>query len=312
MSAVNRRTQISVEDGSGNDPDAREIRLFDIVSRLWRNGKKAFAICVGGGLLLGILATHVIPRKYAIDMAIMPVQTDDNSNSLTSRVAQLALGASNEPATYEAFQLLLTSEEVASRLQRRYAVMQRIFATQWDAEHRHWREPGGMWDYVTNVIKVIFGFPAWHPPTTVDLAHYLSEHLSVSSEGQQDIKHLGIVVKDPQFGVFLLNAVHNEADNIIKERKRVRAEAQINYLKKELAIVTVAEHRQALTTLLVENERTLMLINPDTPLAAEIVESPVIPPVPNSPQPLLILLLCVGAGLGLFFVLAALGVLPER
>ena len=62
------------------------------------------------------------------------------------------------------------------------------------------------------------------------------------------------------------------ADRLIRRDIRGDSQARVDYLNKAIAETGNIEHRRALTTLLMEQERLLMLVSIDQPYAATVIE----------------------------------------
>jgi LPS O-antigen subunit length determinant protein (WzzB/FepE family) len=110
--------------------------------------------------------------------------------------------------------------------------------------------------------------------------------------------------KDPAFAVELVQKVYQAADEELKSDTLIRTRKYIAYLEKRLATVTVAEYREALSDLLVDQERTQMVIEADLPFAAKIVSDAVVPDTPDKPKIVvtLIVMTLIGVFLGVLWI----------
>jgi LPS O-antigen subunit length determinant protein (WzzB/FepE family) len=93
-------------------------------------------------------------------------------------------------------------------------------------------------------------------------------------------------------------ALVNAANDILRAQAQHQAIVQIEYLSKELLVVSNAEHRQVLTTLLLGQEQSLMLSRSNLPYAAQVLS----PPTTHFSQakPSIALTLAIGVFVGLF------------
>jgi hypothetical protein len=83
--------------------------------------------------------------------------------------------------------------------------------------------------------------------------------------------------------------LYNAADQAIRQATLQRTSQQIAFLDSRLRTLAVAEHRAALTQLLSDQEKRLMLLQIDQPYAARIIDPPALPRLPIWPRPLLTL-----------------------
>ena len=81
--------------------------------------------------------------------------------------------------------------------------------------------------------------------------------------------------RDPKFAVLYLNVVVQATNDFIREKDRSSIEPYVDYLHQKLATsnLNLAQH-DALSGLLVDQERRLMLSSVDVPYAASIQDGP--------------------------------------
>ena len=106
------------------------------------------------------------------------------------------------------------------------------------------------------------------------LAHYLKKHLKLEPVGSTPLRRLAYLHPDRDFAVYLIGRVHRITDEMIRVSILQEVNGRIDYLGKALARTQNADHRRALTELLMEQERLKMLVSLDQPYAAAIVEPP--------------------------------------
>lgn len=104
------------------------------------------------------------------------------------------------------------------------------------------------------------------------LAEYLKTRVSLEPVGTSAAKKLVYYHQDQDFAEYFLSGIHRIADNLIRHNIREDAKARVDYLNDAIAKTSNTEHRRALTTLLMEQERLLMLVSIDQPYAANVIE----------------------------------------
>jgi uncharacterized protein involved in exopolysaccharide biosynthesis len=90
---------------------------------------------------------------------------------------------------------------------------------------------------------------------------------------------------DRGFAITLLYALHEAADNVLREEAARRSAAISEYIEKQMPTVNLQEHREILSEILASQERIRILVAVDLPYAADIVEPPTAGLQPDSPQP---------------------------
>ncbi len=109
----------------------------------------------------------------------------------------------------------------------------------------------------------------WSPSI---LAHYIKNRVDFEPIKATPLRRLTYLHKDPEFASYFLTRLHIITDALIREHIRTNTSERINYLQNAIQTTNNPEHRRALTTLLLEQERMRMLVSIDQPYAAEIIE----------------------------------------
>ena len=120
-------------------------------------------------------------------------------------------------------------------------------------------------------------YEEWMPSL---LSEYLHKKLTLEPVHGTSLRRLSYHHPNPEFAKYLLDGVHMVADALIRKNVKEEAGGRIAYLDGQIQNAKNPEHRRALTTLMMEQERLLMLASLDQPYAASIVE-----PASASPKP---------------------------
>tara|TARA_B100000780_G_scaffold268202_1_gene225936 strand:- start:732 stop:1634 length:903 start_codon:yes stop_codon:yes gene_type:complete len=118
------------------------------------------------------------------------------------------------------------------------------------------------------------------------LSAYLNKRLRLEPVGTSNARRLVYYHPDGAFAKYMLSAIHHIADGLIRRDIREDSRARVDYLRGAIAQTNNPEHRRTLTTLLMEQERLLMLVSIDQPYAASVIEPAAIgvePEWPNAP-----------------------------
>ena len=104
------------------------------------------------------------------------------------------------------------------------------------------------------------------------LSEYLKERTKLEPVGTSNARRMVYYHPDGAFAKYMLTAIHHIADGLIRRDIRADSRARVEYLRSAIAETSNPEHRRTLTTLLMEQERLLMLVSIDQPYAASVVE----------------------------------------
>jgi hypothetical protein len=288
-----------------NDAAPDGFVSFRDIYPVLRHNLYFIGIAIFASVLVAIAWMKISGPTYIARMVVSQAeglpQTSSGAGSLLSSLGSAAglgslLGGTHSPL-YERFEELLSSQQVAARVERKHHVMRHLFRKRWDAEHNVWKKPDGLIASLSGSIRNFFGVPGWSPPDTAALVKRIQRKLVISDTKDTGLRQVEFEDEDRAFALAMLNWLYQEADESIREIDIVRTRAQITYLRKELDQITSVEQRTALTNLLESQEQRQMLLLSNAPYGAAIIVSPEAPTEPNSPRIALTITLAVVVGI---------------
>jgi hypothetical protein len=282
------------------------------VRRLVRAVASGWPVVVLAALSATVLATAVLrwlPAVHTATMVVGPISRN-GASAMGARapvaarsdipLSILEFGAGDEVLSdFTRFLELLTSPAVAARLMAEPGLLAHLFPERWDGAAGRWQAPGGVIGSLRHGVLALAGREDWIEPTPEILSNTLRRLVVVQSMGANPMRR--ILYRDPDrgFALRLLTDLTRAADSHLRAEAARRANAQISYIRTRLATTTIAEYRHALADLLADQERVAMMIEVDLPFAADPIEAPSAASQPDWPNPLVILPLALGAGIGL-------------
>lgn len=295
-------------------------QLVDVTAILRWVGQKWPYMLAGAfvGLVLAIVYLRVATYTYTVSMKVTPVANPQTAS--TGRLSQLANlagvnlggGLSGGEGNFEIFLDGLTSRQTASSLAKEQALLQDLFADEWDEDRKIWVRPSNVSNMAADIADTLLGRARqpYNGPTAADVENRLDRIVRVA-EGQDSMISLVTVnVEDPALGTDLLLFLSNTSNADLKERSRARSQAYIDYLEDAVATTTIAEQRAAYVQILSDQAKVLMIASSGLPYAADLLEPPFASRRPTLPNPVLILLL--GAIVGTLSGLLAAAALPPQ
>jgi LPS O-antigen subunit length determinant protein (WzzB/FepE family) len=272
-----------------NEPDIKEL-FADILRLRWRIFV-SIAICV----LLAVVYLHMAKYKYTATLKIVPTASAGSGlgNKLggLASLAGVSLPGDLGNANFEQYGESLYSLDVAETLANNKTLMHEIFPEQWNAKKESWEQPGGVVSSLAKAVKSLLGVPVqtWTPPGPMQLQDYIVKNVKSGDKPKKSLTILDFSHTDQKFAPVFLLALHEAADNQLRQRALMRSSLYISYLTEKLKTVVVAEHRQALSELLSSQEKMRMVASSTAPYAAEKIGAPVVSMKPSSPKPLVVL-----------------------
>jgi len=301
-------SQLSEQELSGEKwIDLRSLGVA--LRREW----KIVTLCVVVAVALGVLDLRSEIYTYPVQMQLTTVQSnsDDTAGSRLSSLSGLAaLASAALPPNQNALQFRLfvdslRSRDIADELAKNQGLMKTLFGDEWDQATQSWREPPlpaylQTWSSVRSFLGLAPTRP-WHPPDGSNLLNYLNRNLEVDLDPRKPyLVKLILVSANTQFAIDFLSLLDRTADDHLRQKALLRARAYVDYLSNQLSKVTIAEHREAITQALSEQEKFAMVASSGAPFAAEVFEKPWASTLPAAPVPRQILALAafIGAAVG--------------
>ncbi len=106
------------------------------------------------------------------------------------------------------------------------------------------------------------------------LAEYINRRVRLEPVKGSALRRMTYVHPSKAFGKYFLHNVHRATDGLIRQKIHIETTQRVRYLKEMVRNANNPEHRRALTTLLLEQERLRMLVSIESSYAASVVEPP--------------------------------------
>lgn len=121
------------------------------------------------------------------------------------------------------------------------------------------------------------------------LAEYVADHVRLEPVGATSLRRMVYNHPDREFASYFLTRIHGLSDKLIRRNIREETQERILYLKGAIKTTGNPEHRRALTSLLLEQERLRMMVSIEQPYAAAVVEPSASSVRPVWPDPYLLI-----------------------
>lgn len=254
--------------------------LYDLFWDIWRarlfilTGLTIGAICAG--LFLFVAYPHqkahmiISPANPMNGAEASSLLADDNLFALRYLVQRVGVSESSD---FQRFQNIYAGASVASRLLKDSKILSGLKIDQ----RFKFSEPQAQW-------------------SAEELGAYIEKRVMLEPVSTTAMKRMRYLHVNSDFAKYFLHAIHKTTDELIRERLNKSASARVQYLKETVRNTSNPEHRRALTTLLLEQERLRMLVSIEAPYAASIVEPPAISPKVAWPSGALTILAFISSG----------------
>jgi hypothetical protein len=302
---------LPIEDQNSPHP-ADEIVLKDIFLHLWA-GKVFIISSIIVCIFLASVYLNNAERKYDVKYTLGPVSSTDASPNLRGLggLASLA-GVSLPPRSsndFLTFRFLLISEEVAEILLQDSNLVRAIFKNEWNIEEQKFQPPNlSLRTLMLAPIKRLLtgtksrGYTAPNAPRLFD---WMQDNFLISEDKETGFLVLKSKTSQPELIIHLMQMTAKITDDLMKNRFITRSEETAAFYNKQLSKARAREHREALATLLAEEDQKLILALRGQHFIAEPVTIPSVSLYPTSPKSGLVLSLSfvLGGFLGSALVL---------
>jgi hypothetical protein len=177
--------------------------------------------------------------------------------------------------------------------------MQSVFKSEWNAQQARFVKPNVPMEPIIRAAKTILGLPQyrWRAPDSARLQVYLQQEIKIIQNPKSPVATIIYSNPDADFAGTMLSSLNQVVDNSLRQRSLNRSNDSIAYLTRQMARVTLAEHREAVAAALSEQEKQRMFASSSMPFAAEPFGGIIVSLRPTSPQPVIVLIAAVFAGL---------------
>ena len=276
---------------SGDAPEVVDLRF--LFAALWRYWWFFLALVAAGGLY-GTHRMHDYTPMYRASMVVAPTSGEGEGLSRgisrfsdTFQQLGLSLGRRGDASTFDRLQLVMGSVTLARHLQDRFGLLQRIHEDAWREDSRSWIRPAGtLFEWRQGVLSFL-NLGVWQAPSIESLARSLRSGIEFELDKDSGFVEISYAHPDPDFSLWLLKTVYEEADDMLRRQDQVSNGERKGYLEEKLIESTVVEMRQALATLLLQEEQTSMLLTADLPYAARVIEPAYVSRFPLTPNVLI-------------------------
>jgi uncharacterized protein involved in exopolysaccharide biosynthesis len=269
--------------------------------------KKMIAKFIAVTLLLAVLFLNFSPKKYQAQI-VFGAKNEQNSSGLNYMISSFAGGgeASSDPDLIH-FSHLLNSGAMAHQLSQDEKVMQTIFASEYDKKNKQWKAPITIRTMLKKIVYFICGYPTYTAPDVYRLNLYLEKEISVSEIEKSGLFAVSYKHENPEFAKYLLNETYRLAEDRIRQEELSKSVEVSDFINQKLDEVKGVSTIEALTSLLLQEERKkILLSNKNQPIAVNKINTVPVSKMPVSPNPKFVLVLAITIGFLSGFITAVL------
>ncbi len=142
--------------------------------------------------------------------------------------------------------------------------------------------------------------------TATKIAAYIAKNVKFDPYGETALRDITYDHPDAHFAQYLISQIHRTTDQLIRSDLRSRVNERILYLERAIARTLNPEQRRVMTNLLMNEERTRMLVSMDAPVAAQIYDPVMVSDKQYWPNTPLILALFTALGSMIGYIIFAI------
>ncbi len=275
-------------------------QIFGLIAGGWRI-IVCLTICF---MVVAVFLGLTSKKMYHSYYVVMPAPTADDPFHQTSLSVDV-LGRQSKTPDWDMYVSSLTSTTLADGLVKRTDILQQLFPAEWDSKRKTWNLTQDFASLsLSGKVKSLMGtLPPKQAPDKFTLLGYLAQYLNIQQPADVPQMTVSIDSPDPKMAIVLLTALHQSANDLVREARLRRAVGQRQHLLAELQTTTVSDYRQTLLTILGRVETNAMTASISGEYAAILVDGPVTQPNPIYPNTSLFLKLAVVSGVAVGMIL---------
>ncbi len=288
----------------------KELELNEVIGMAIKRKFLIFAV-IAAFILLYYIFISLVTFKYVAELKVMPAQPSDSllQGGLggLAAAAGVKIGQGQSAPPFVVYPEQLKSREIAEELTKDPTIMKALFANNWDEKSKTWKEKKTVSGGMVKGVKRVFGIPvySWKVPGAPEVQKIIENYVEIKENKSTSIITLSFASSNPEFAKKLLWKIHKASDDKLRQRSLARSEKNVEYLQRKLNTLDVATYKQALTEILIQQERQRMVASSDVSFAAEPLGLPYTSVNPTRPRAFFILVLTICASIfcGLFLSL---------
>jgi len=288
----------------GMMPEEDEIDLLEYWNVIWKKKK----LIIGVSILAAILAAGIsllMPNIYRAEALLAPMGGEESKGGISSALgglgglaslAGVSLGGSSSVDENLA---VLKSREFIWDFVKTEKLMPILFADDWDADLNKW---------VKEDLE--------NQPTLWDAWRMLVDKgmLGTSVDKDSGLVQLSIDWKDPELAALWVTKLVKRLNGHLREQAIIQSQEKLKYLNDELAKTKIEENRNALFSLISNEQKQAMLANTQQDFAFRTIDAAVAPDKKIKPKRSIIVVLTmfVAAFLTIIFVFIQEGIRKRK
>ncbi|MDQ6964531.1 MAG: Wzz/FepE/Etk N-terminal domain-containing protein [Mariprofundales bacterium] len=257
-------------------PDEDEIDLLEYWRLIWRN--KWLIILVS--LLVGVVAAAIslqMPNIYKAEVLLAPASESKAPGGGLGGLGGLAALAGvsiGGGGNVEKSLAVLKSRKFLWQFITEEKLLPKLFEDDWDAVKKGWRESADdehpdLWDGYRGLLDI----------------------LSATQDKKSGLITVAIEWRDADLAAEWANKLVVRLNDFLRQQAIARSKAHLQYLERELMRTELADNRQALYTLISQEQKKSMLANTQKEFAFQVIDRAVAPDKKSKPKRSLIVLL---------------------
>ena len=275
-----------------------EFLNLELLSRVSGNARKnvpLLFVIITVCLFIALSLFANWPRTYTAKATIAP--GDNISETSSGGLASLRsaaginslLGSGAEASPFEMYLDLLTSKALADNLAHQDHMLQIVYSKLWNAQTGHWKRRSGSLHFISYEIKRALRISEQPNPESEDLARFIARHLSIESvpspfSAFSKIMYIRFKYNNPLQSTHFLDIILKGADNILRDQKLSNVKSRINYLSSTIPGISTSEQRQAITSVLIQQESLYTILKSDKTYGYTLLDPPFTSNSPSSPS----------------------------
>lgn len=288
-----------------------EFSLSDFLIILW--DKKILITCITFSVaLFGVVFSLSLPNIYHSKAILTPADHNESSNNMMSQYSGLAglagislPSSAKENKTEEALEIIKSFDFFSKHFLPLIKLEDLMAVDKWNQNNNSITYDNDDFDDVNNKWVRNVRFPYSVKPSDQEAYEKYLTIMTIEQEKKSSFIELTFRHQSPYLAQEWTSIVITQINKIMRDKDKAKASKSIEFLNSQSLKVSYDEVRQALSMLLQDQIKSLMLIEANDDYVFEIIDFPIVPEKKSEParSQIVLLITLIGLFLSTLFVL---------
>lgn len=267
-----------------------EFDIKDFFIILWNN-KFLISSCTFLATLIGVIYSLTLPNIYNSKALLISADHSQSMGNMMGQYSGLAglagismPGSTQENKTEEAIEIIKSFDFFSKHFLPLINLQDLIAVSKWDSFNNVIEYDKDKFDNINKKWIRDVNYPLLVIPSDQEAYAYYNSAMSISQDKKSSFISLSFKHQSPFLAKEWTSIVISQINQIMRDKDKAKASKSIEFLNSQNSKVSYNEVKQALSILLQEQIKSLMLIEASDDYVFEVIDSPIVSERKSEPK----------------------------